>query len=60
MQNFQIVYLLKCSDDTTYTGCTSNLNQRLNSHQNGEVSYTKKRLPIELITYISFSNKSNN
>ncbi len=57
MQNFQIVYLLKCSDGTTYTGCTSNLEQRLSAHNKGEVGYTKTRLPIELITYIYFSDK---
>lgn len=58
MQLFYIVYLLKCSDNTTYTGCTSNLEQRLEAHQKGQVSYTKTRLPIELVTYISFSNKT--
>ncbi len=58
MPQNQIVYLLKCSDDSTYTGCTSNLKQRLMAHQNGQVDYTKSRLPIELITYITFSDKT--
>ena len=51
------VYILKCSDNTHYTGCTSDLNERLKRHNNREVSYTSTRLPIELITYISFSEK---
>ncbi|MEQ8910011.1 MAG: GIY-YIG nuclease family protein [Vicingaceae bacterium] len=57
MKDFHIVYLLRCSDDTTYTGCTSNLANRLKAHKNGEVDYTKTRLPFELVTYISFSKK---
>ena len=58
MQQFHMVYLLKCSDGTTYTGCTSNLEQRLKAHRDGQVSYTKTRLPFELITYIAFSDKT--
>lgn len=51
------VYLLKCSDNTTYTGCTSNLDERLIRHNKGQVKYTSSRLPFELITYIVFTNK---
>ncbi|MCU0443253.1 MAG: GIY-YIG nuclease family protein [Bacteroidia bacterium] len=51
------VYLLKCIDGTIYTGCTSNLEKRLASHSKGEVLYTSTRLPIQLITYISFTDK---
>ena len=51
------VYLLKCNDDTIYTGCTSNIDLRLNAHKSGQVTYTKSRLPIELIIYIAFSDK---
>lgn len=51
------VYLLRCSDNTIYTGCSSNLENRLVKHKNGQVHYTKDKLPIELITYIAFSDK---
>jgi putative endonuclease len=51
------VYILKCSDETFYTGCTSNLNNRLSRHNKGQVHYTKDKLPFELITYIAFSGK---
>jgi putative endonuclease len=51
------VYLLKCNDDTIYTGCTSNLEERLKRHRNGEVNYTKSRLPVEVVTYITFTEK---
>jgi predicted GIY-YIG superfamily endonuclease len=51
------VYLLKCCDGTVYTGCTNNLDDRLHRHQRGEIHYTKTRLPVELVTYIAFSDK---
>ena len=51
------VYFLKCSDGKTYTGSTGNVEQRLIAHRNGEVSFTKSRLPVELITYIAFSDR---
>ena len=53
----QYVYLLKCSDGTTYTGCTQNIEERLKRHRKGEVLYTSSRLPLELITYIAFTDK---
>lgn len=52
------IYKLKCSDDTYYTGFTSDLEQRLIDHQQGKYqeSYTYKRRPIELAYYIGFTN----
>ena len=47
---FYFVYILKCSDDSFYTGITSNLDQRIAEHQVGKSSgYTSTRLPIELV-----------
>lgn len=51
------VYLIKCNDGTIYTGCTSNMEKRFKRHNNGEVNYTKTRLPFELLTYIALSEK---
>lgn len=51
------VYLLKCSDETKYTGCTSNLPKRIKHHEQGYVKYTKTRLPIHIVTYITFKDK---
>ncbi|MBL4657811.1 MAG: GIY-YIG nuclease family protein [Flavobacteriales bacterium] len=51
------VYMVKCNDGTIYTGCTNNIDDRLNRHGKGEISYTRTRLPVDLITYIAFSNK---
>lgn len=45
------IYILKCADGSYYTGCTTNLEQRIVQHKSGffENSYTSKRLPIELL-----------
>ena len=51
------VYILKCNDDTYYTRCTNNLDERLKRHSKGEVHYTKDKLPVQLITFIAFSDK---
>jgi putative endonuclease len=51
------VYILKCADGSYYTGCTNNLDDRIKRHQNQMVHYTKDKLPIELVTYIAFSDK---
>lgn len=51
------VYILKCADGSHYVGCTNNLENRLVRHRRGEVSYTKPRLPLEVITTIVFQDK---
>jgi len=49
------MYILKCSDDSYYTGSTNNLELRLLQHQNGEgANHTKKRLPEKLVYYEEF------
>ena len=53
----QFVYLLKCADNTTYTGCTQNIEERLKRHEKKQVLYTSSRLPVKLITYIAFTDK---
>ena len=50
-------YILKCSDDTYYTGCTCDLADRINRHSKGENTYTKERLPVVLVYYSAFQNK---
>jgi len=45
------VYILKCSDNSYYTGHTDNLEQRLAQHQRRyfPTCYTATRLPVELV-----------
>jgi putative endonuclease len=51
------VYILKCSDNSFYTGFTSNLENRFVEHQTGKHpdSYTFKRRPLELVFYATFT-----
>jgi UV DNA damage endonuclease len=43
------VYILRCADDTLYTGITNNLERRLEQHNKGVASnYTRSRLPAVL------------
>jgi putative endonuclease len=43
------VYLLRCRDDSLYTGWTVDLERRLARHRAGRASrYTASRLPIRL------------
>ncbi|NRB61276.1 MAG: GIY-YIG nuclease family protein [Winogradskyella sp.] len=57
MTLFYSVYILKCSDNTYYTGYTTNIDNRLKAHNNKEVHYTKSRLPVTLINLTHFINK---
>ncbi len=51
------VYILKCRNGTFYTGYTTSISRRIKEHKKGEVSYTKDKLPIELIHISFFSDK---
>ncbi|MEA3505803.1 MAG: GIY-YIG nuclease family protein [Bacteroidota bacterium] len=53
----QYIYILKCSNNTFYTGCTNNIKNRLEQHKKGFVHYTKDKLPVELISCIAFKDK---
>jgi putative endonuclease len=50
------MYILRCSDETYYTGSTKYIDKRIKEHQNGiGANYTSKRLPIKLIYYEEYS-----
>ena len=52
------VYILRCGDDSLYTGWTNNLEKRVKAHSNGKgAKYTKARLPIELVYFEEFEDK---
>lgn len=43
------VYMLRCADDSLYTGWTIDMQRRLASHRAGTASrYTASRLPVQL------------
>jgi Predicted endonuclease containing a URI domain len=52
------VYILKSDTNTElYIGCTNNLQRRVEEHNSGSVSSTKKYIPYKLIHYEAFLNK---
>jgi len=60
MSNDQwVLYILKCADDTLYTGITNNLDARMEAHANGTgAKYTKGRGPFELLYSEPHENRS--
>jgi len=44
-----LIYILRCSDGSLYTGITNDLPKRLKAHATGRASkYTRSRLPVSL------------
>ncbi len=46
------VYIVRCVDDTLYTGITIDLDKRLGEHNNDNrkaAKYTRARRPVELV-----------
>ena len=44
------VYILRCGDDTLYTGITDDVPARLEAHRSGKgAKYTRGRGPLELV-----------
>jgi putative endonuclease len=54
-----VLYILRCSDQTLYTGITNNLDKRFQAHQAGKgAKYTRGRGPFK-VTYIeNFQTKN--
>ena len=45
-----IVYILRCKDDTLYTGITDDLARRMAAHNSGKgAKYTRGRGPVEVV-----------
>ena len=52
------VYILKCSDNLTYTGITNNIARRFDEHQSGlnKNCFTFNRRPLKLIFHQEFND----
>ena len=51
-------YILRCGDDSLYTGWTNHLTKRVADHNAGRgAKYTKAHLPGELVYYEVFDTK---
>ena len=52
-------YIVKCSDETLYTGWTNDLEKRLRAHNSGKgAKYTKTRRPVKLVYYEEHETKN--
>lgn len=48
-ENNHYVYILKCKDETLYTGYTTDIKRRIEMHENGKgAKYTRGRAPFQL------------
>jgi len=54
------VYIIQCSDDTLYTGITTDLDRRIKEHNNSKLGakYTKIRRPVKLVYSKEFIDRS--
>ena len=51
-------YMVRCRDDSLYTGWTNHLEKRVEDHNSGRgAKYTKSRRPVELVYYEQFETK---
>ena len=58
--NMNYTYILRCKDNSLYTGWTNDLDKRLEAHNSGRgAKYTKTRLPVELVYYEEFETKED-
>jgi len=55
-----IVYMVRCNDNSIYTGISNDLKKRLETHAKGNGSkYVKTRLPFKLIYIEECQSRSN-
>ena len=54
------LYVAKCSDDTLYTGVTTDLKRRIHEHNSTKkgAKYTRSRRPVKLVYCIECVNRS--
>ena len=50
MESSWYLYILRCGDGTLYTGITTDVEKRLETHRAGKgAKYTRGRLPLEVV-----------
>ena len=57
VSKYWYVYILSCANGSTYTGCTSDLNERIRRHQKGHIHSTRRQLPVRLVCCIAFPDR---
>lgn len=58
IQMRNVTYILKCNDNSLYTGWTNDIKHRLKMHNEGKgAKYTRGRGPVELVYLEEFDTK---
>lgn len=54
------VYILKCADDTLYTGIATEVDRRVKEHNSSDLGarYTRNRRPVKLVFSKKFKNRA--
>ena len=54
------LYILRCSDNSLYTGITTDIPRRIHEHNHDKkgAKYTKSRRPVSLLRQWSYCNQS--
>jgi len=57
---YHLIYILRCVDDSLYTGYTTNLKKRVGEHNTSKrgARYTASRRPVRLIYSEKYETKS--
>ncbi len=53
------VYMVRCADDSLYTGCTNDLLRRVAAHNAGKgARYTRSRGPVKVVWSVRVKDRS--
>lgn len=59
MSQVHYVYIVRCCDNSLYTGYAIDVPKRVAKHNSGKgAKYTRSRLPVELVASWKFETKS--
>ncbi|MBE5923937.1 MAG: GIY-YIG nuclease family protein [Lachnospiraceae bacterium] len=59
MDDKAYTYIVECADGTLYTGWTTDIEKRIETHNEGKgAKYTRSRLPVRLVYYEIHGNRS--
>ena len=58
MESKAYMYVLECADGSLYTGYTTDVEKRIQTHNAGKgAKYTRNRLPVRLLYQEAFASK---
>ena len=55
------VYIVRCSDDSLYTGIAKDIEKRIDAHNSGKegAAYTRAHRPVKLVYQESYKTRSD-